>query len=117
MEFHQVLKRRRNGLGLTQRQIGEWLGIRAVNVSDWERGEGMPETRRLPALGRILQLTVSELMGQIRADDPRLSSGIHLVDGATVGKADKLDDQANLFTPGPALIWVSPWEMVTTDAA
>jgi transcriptional regulator with XRE-family HTH domain len=66
MKFAQILRRRRKELRLTQREIAETLGIRDVNVSDWENGRGMPEASRLPALARRLEMTVSELMGDAR---------------------------------------------------
>jgi transcriptional regulator with XRE-family HTH domain len=66
MKFAQILRRRRKELRLTQREIAETLGIRDVNVSDWENGRGMPEASRLPALARRLEMSVSELMGDMR---------------------------------------------------
>lgn len=63
MKFAQILKSRRKELGLTQKDVADTFGIKSVNVSDWERGAGMPEASRLPALAKKLKMTVSELMG------------------------------------------------------
>lgn len=41
---YQVLARRREGLGLTQKQIGEALGCAASTVRGWDRGR-MPTLR------------------------------------------------------------------------
>lgn len=66
MKFAQILRKRRKDLRLTQKEIADTLGIKDVNVSAWENGKGMPEASRLPALARRLEMTVSELMGDMR---------------------------------------------------
>lgn len=64
MKFAENIKARRKALGLTQKEVADALGINSVNVSDWERGKGMPEASRLPALAKRLETSVSELMGE-----------------------------------------------------
>lgn len=64
LKFGEILRRRRIELGFTQSDISNGLGIKSVNISDWEREEGMPESSRLPELARKLKLTISELMGE-----------------------------------------------------
>lgn len=63
MKFPEILRARRKELGLTQQDIADIWGIKSVNVSDWERGKGMPETARLGALAKRLGMSISELMG------------------------------------------------------
>lgn len=65
MEFNQILRARRKELGLTQQQIADLWGIKAVNVSDWERGKTMPEAAKLPALAKRLSMSLSDLMGEM----------------------------------------------------
>ncbi|WP_219116106.1 LexA family transcriptional regulator [Janthinobacterium sp. UMAB-56] len=71
MKFPEILRARRKELGLTQQDIADIWGIKSVNVSDWERGKGMPETARLGALAKRLGMTISELMGEAT---PRLDA-------------------------------------------
>lgn len=71
MKFPEILRARRKELGLTQQDLADIWGIKSVNVSDWERGKGMPETARLSALAKRLGISISELMGDAasRVDD------------------------------------------------
>ena len=64
MEFKEILRTRRKELGLTQQDIADLFGIKSVNVSDWERGEGMPEAAKLLRLAKRLGLSVSQLLGE-----------------------------------------------------
>jgi len=68
MKFAQKLRQRRKELGLTQQEVADLWGISAVNISDWERGKWMPESSRLPALAKKLQVSISELMGEGNPD-------------------------------------------------
>lgn len=58
MKFHTILKNRRKELGFTQQDIADLFGIKSVNISDWER-DAFPETKRLPALAKKLQMKLS----------------------------------------------------------
>lgn len=118
MEFKQVLKRRRKALGLTQKQVAEWFGIRDVNVSDWERGDTLPETGRLTTLAKKLNLSISELMGEITPADQRLQG--HQVDHIRPVRGSEPEQPLNLVkVPGDnnrqvgemGLMWISPWEI------
>ena len=44
---------RRKAVGLTQAELGERLGITAQAVSNWERGETLPDTGLLQDLALI----------------------------------------------------------------
>lgn len=87
MKFAQILKKRRAELGLTQQAIADIWGIKSVNVSDWERGKGMPEASKLPALAKRLGLSLSELMGEA----PRASEPGH------DGVADEVEDAPEIL--------------------
>ena len=54
---------RRKAVGLTQAELGERLGITAQSVSNWERGETMPDTGLLQDLALILDTSADELLG------------------------------------------------------
>jgi phage repressor protein C with HTH and peptisase S24 domain len=89
MKFPQILKQRRKELGLTQQDIADIWGIKSVNVSDWERGKGMPEASKLSALAKRLNLSLSELMGEVARSN----------DGGSVATSDVEDAPPIVATP------------------
>lgn len=66
----QILKYRKEK-GLTQRELGEAIGVSSSAVSQWESG-GTPDVSLLPALSDILGVTVDALFGRTdaRREDP-----------------------------------------------
>ncbi len=61
----QILKFRKEK-GLTQRELGEAIGVSSSAVSQWESG-GAPDISLLPALSDILGVTVDALFGRTEA--------------------------------------------------
>lgn len=61
----QILKYRKEK-GLTQRELGEAIGVSSSAVSQWESG-GTPDVSLLPALSDILGVTVDALFGRCGA--------------------------------------------------
>ncbi|QJD98633.1 helix-turn-helix transcriptional regulator [Massilia forsythiae] len=104
MKFAQILRKRRKELGLTQQNIADIWGIKSVNVSDWERGKGMPEASKLPALAKRLEMSLSELMGETA----RLEAGAQvalmqddLEDGPEILATPRLIPVAGRVQAGP----------------
>lgn len=58
----QILKYRKEK-GLTQRELGEAIGVSSSAVSQWESG-GTPDISLLPALSDVLGVTVDALFGR-----------------------------------------------------
>lgn len=52
----------RKELGLTQAEMGERLGISAQSVSNWERGETLPDISLLPDLACMLRCSVDAIL-------------------------------------------------------
>ena len=52
----------RKSCGLTQAQLGERLHVTAQSVSNWERGQLLPDTATLPDLAQILGTTVDAIL-------------------------------------------------------
>ncbi len=67
----------RKAKGLTQRELGEAIGISASAVSQWESG-GAPDISLLPVLSDVLGVTVDSLFGREEARREDI--------GETVGK-------------------------------
>lgn len=61
----QILKFRKEK-GLTQRELGEAIGVSSSAVSQWESG-GTPDISLLPALSDILGVTIDALFGRTEA--------------------------------------------------
>jgi transcriptional regulator with XRE-family HTH domain len=57
----QYLTEARTNTGLTQKQVGEVLGVDASQVSRWERGDQLPGPQRLVPLADVLRVDADEL--------------------------------------------------------
>ena len=64
MNFSENLKTFRLQFGYTQTQIGDKIGIRPSNISDWENGKSRPEYENLIKLADIFDVTLDELLGR-----------------------------------------------------
>lgn len=53
----------RKGLGLTQDQLAEKIGVTAQAVSKWENDQSCPDIATLPCLADIFGITTDELLG------------------------------------------------------
>ena len=53
---------KRKQLGLSQSDLGKMLGVDQTAVHNWEKGKAMPAAKRLPAIARILNCSVDELL-------------------------------------------------------
>lgn len=53
----------RKGMGLTQEQMAEKLGISAQAVSKWENDVSCPDISMLPALASLFNVSVDDLLG------------------------------------------------------
>ena len=68
-KFGDLLCYTRKQLGLTQKQLGERLGVTNKTVSRWETGKYMPDLDKLQELSSILQLSINELLAGERIED------------------------------------------------
>ena len=50
--------------GLSQEQLGEQLGVSFQAVSTWEQGKCLPDSDRLPALSKALDLSLDSLFAE-----------------------------------------------------
>ncbi len=62
----EQIQKYRKDKGLTQRELGEAIGVSSSAVSQWERG-GTPDISLLPALSDTLGVTVDALFGRTEA--------------------------------------------------
>lgn len=64
MDFGQKLRSLRTQAGLTQLDIAEKLDVSAAAIGAWENGRAKPRLTKLGELADLLDVTVSELMGE-----------------------------------------------------
>lgn len=55
----------RRAQGMTQPELAEKMGISFQAVSNWERGESMPDIAKLPELAAILGMSIDALLGAV----------------------------------------------------
>ena len=53
---------KRRQLGLSQSDLARMLGVDQTAVHNWEKGKAMPAAKRLPAIAKILNCTVDDLL-------------------------------------------------------
>ena len=62
-EFANKIYTLRTEKGISQKELGEMLGVSNKAVSKWENGESMPKTATLLKIAEMFNLDISELMG------------------------------------------------------
>jgi len=67
--YAEKIRRHRQRMGLSQQQLGERMGVSAVAVSKWERGQSQPDIPTLTALADLFGMTLDELCGR-REEEP-----------------------------------------------
>lgn len=61
-EVGRKIAMRRREKNMTQMELADLMGVSFQAVSNWERGNSMPDIAKLPELGRLLDLTVDEML-------------------------------------------------------
>jgi transcriptional regulator with XRE-family HTH domain len=56
-----IIKVRQN-YGITQKDLGEQLGVTAQAVSKWERGENFPDTEILLRISQLYKVSIDDLL-------------------------------------------------------
>src|SRR5262249_40818640 len=67
-DFAQRLRKARDSARLTQAQLASDVGVTSQAVSQWERGETLPEIRNIPRIAAALRLDAAELLGLLDDD-------------------------------------------------
>lgn len=63
------IKNRRKQLGYSQYDLARMLGVDQTAVHSWEQGKSLPNAKRLPAIARILNCSIDELLQDDAAED------------------------------------------------
>ena len=59
----QTIARMRREHNMTQMQLADEMGVSFQAVSNWERGQSMPDISKLPELATLFSTTIDELLG------------------------------------------------------
>jgi transcriptional regulator with XRE-family HTH domain len=62
MKINEMIKKRRLDLGLTQEQVGAYLGVSTPAVNKWEKAKAYPDITLLPPLARLLKTDLNALL-------------------------------------------------------
>ena len=62
VEIGKFIQTCRKQLNLTQAEVGERLGVSPQSVSNWERGESLPDIALLPDLACMLRCSVDAIL-------------------------------------------------------
>lgn len=62
MPMNIIIQEKRKEIGLTQEQIGQYLGVSTPAVNKWEKGYTYPDVSLLPALARLLKVDLNTLL-------------------------------------------------------
>lgn len=95
MNVAKIIKQKRMEKNLTQMQLADALGISYQAVSNWERGNSMPDISKLGELSTVLGCSVEELLG----DDDKAK----VVEDMIKGEEPKEMDMEDLVDVAPIL--------------
>ena len=77
MKFSNRLKERRKIAGLTQKSVGDFIGISKMAVSRWELGYSIPRGKALADLAQLLDCTPKYLLN---GDGEHKYAGVAMID-------------------------------------
>ena len=63
IKLHEQIAFLRKQKGLTQEQLANALGVTNQSVSKWESGQCCPDLQLLPAIAKLFEVSVDELLG------------------------------------------------------
>lgn len=92
-DVKKLLKDRRIELGLTMKQVADFVGVSEGTVSRWEAGEiANMKRNRIVALAQILRISPAQIMGW---DNPDETKKEYYTNPETVKLAQELHDNPN----------------------
>lgn len=99
------IKNARTKMNMTQMNLADEMGVSYQAVSNWERGNSMPDISKLPELCKILNISFEELVGERTAETTVAEklmkdedADVTLEEMAQVGqliKPDKIEQKVN----------------------
>ena len=69
MDISEMLKKGRREQGLTQAEAADILGVTRQAVSNWERGENIPDLEMLKKIAKLYHVRLEVLIGEEQTSD------------------------------------------------
>jgi len=91
MSFADNLKRIRELKNLSQQELAEKLGVAQSTVGMWESNKRTPKLAELNRMARVLNMTISRLLGQPKDKKVEIIKNEVYVDGEKVCEMDATD--------------------------
>lgn len=92
MNFAENLKRIRESRNMSQQELADKLGVAQSTVGMWEANKRTPKLAELNRMARVLNLTVSRLLGQAKDDKKvEIIKNEIYIDGEKVSDLDATD--------------------------
>ena len=79
----------RKGMGISQTELGNWVGVSNKAVSKWETGEAKPAINQLMKLSKIFDVSVEEILDW-ESEDKKEIHKIVITGGPCAGKSTAL---------------------------
>ena len=95
-QFGEKIYKLRKGMGLSQNQLAEMLGLSGKTISKWENGGGLPQIDALKELSIIFGVSTDELL--FTETKPKSVTKIVLTGGPCAGKTTALSYIQTHFT-------------------
>jgi transcriptional regulator with XRE-family HTH domain len=90
MPLHARLRAARLRKGWSQKELGKRLGVTGVAVHNWEKGEDVPDARRLPNISKELEVPYDQLLDPGYEDRPELIDAARRVPSERIKPATRL---------------------------
>lgn len=74
MELNEKIAKLRKGLGLSQEELAEAVGVSRQAVSKWETGQSAPDLEKLVLLCRVFSVSADELLETNALPAPEMES-------------------------------------------
>jgi SOS-response transcriptional repressor LexA len=105
MTFGVTLRKIRNAAGLSQRELGERLGVTYAAIQRWETDQVLPKGRRIQDIADALGVTQTELLGLENelSDASRPGGRVPLISWVQAGTWGEAVDN---YQPGAADEWI-----------
>ena len=86
MRFNERIKKQRQKLRYTQRELADKVNVSPQVISNWERGYTEPSAEDINKLSEILQTSTDYLLGRTNEPSSYLENFIKINDNHDVGK-------------------------------
>lgn len=91
IQIGQIIKQKRQELGMTQTELGQKMGVGKTAVAKWEAGKVKNLKRdALPLLANILRISPLALIG-INEDDNKITKRLNSIEEVLLKKYRQLD--------------------------